>query len=164
MKSTFLLIAAAMLLTACANQQPLVRGGKIDRELLDEHCYAADDAKHNHIRYKRKLDQAELELARMQAKILRGDKRSALAKAMAAHGLQSDKLGALGWAEGMLGNQDIEQQASNEVWLVELRQAKERYDAINEFYEEADELQTRALNQMRAAGILHADCRKAGYW
>jgi len=158
-----LIIATAVLLVGCSKQE-LVSGEKVSRKLLNEHCYAVDDSKHDYERLKRQLDRAELTLAQMRATIMRGEKRSPMAVMLAGYGLQNDQLGAVGWAAGILNNEDIEEQARSQVWLVELRHAKEKYDEIAVLFDESDEIRTESSRKLRQAGITHADCRDAGYW
>ena len=163
-RSTLLIIAAALTLVGCSSKQELVSGEKVGYKLLKEHCYAVDDSKHDYDRLKRQLDRAELTLAQMRATIMRGEKRSPMAVMLAGYGLQNDQLGAVGWAAGILNNEDIEEQARNQVWLVELRHAKEKYDEIAVLFDEADEIKIQASQKLRQAGITHADCHDAGYW
>jgi len=163
MKTRLLIVAVALTLVGCSKHE-LVSGEKVSPKLLNEHCYAVDDSKHDYERLKRQLDRAELTLAQMRATIMRGEKRSPMAVMLAGHGLQNDQLGAVGWAAGILNNEDIEEQARNQVWLVELRHAKEKYDEIAVLFDESDDIRTEASRKLRQAGITHADCRDAGYW
>jgi len=162
-RSILLIIAVALTLVGCIKHE-LVTGEKVSHKLLNEHCYAVDDSKHDYERLKRQLDRAELTLAQMRATIMRGEKRSPMAVMLAGYGLQNDQLGAVGWAAGILNNEDIEEQARSQVWLVELRHAKEKYDEIAVLFDEADEIKIQASQKLRQAGITHADCHDAGYW
>lgn len=161
------MVVAVLIITSvvgCAGNARLVSGEKIDSYELLYHCDAVGDASIDYDRAKKQVDNAELHLANIRATVMRGEKRSPLAKMMAAHGLQNDQLGAVAWAEGMLGNEDIEEQARSQVWLVELRQAKEAHESLQDRAEDLDDLWDETSRAMRAAGISESDCRNAGYW
>jgi len=164
---TISVVIAAFIITSvagCIGKARLVSGEKIDPYELRHHCDAVGDASIDYDRAKKQVNNAELHLANIRATVMRGEKRSPLAKMMAAHGLQNDRLGAVAWADGMLGNEDIEEQARSQVWLVELRQAKEAHESLKKRAEDLDDLWDKASRAMEAAGISEFDCRNAGYW
>lgn len=164
---TISVVIAVLIITSiagCGGNARLVSGEKIDSYELLYHCDAVGDASIDYDRAKKQVNNAELHLANIRATVMRGEKRSPLAKMMAAHGLQNDQLGAVAWAESMLGNEDIEEQARSQVWLVELRQAKAAHESLKDRAEDLDDLWSKTSRAMKAAGISKSDCRNAGYW
>ena len=152
-------IAMLVLISGCAQTLTTKSGNEIDPYVLREHCYAMADASRNYERAKRQVANAELFLANIRATVVRGEKRSPLAKMMAAHGLQNDQLGPVAWAEGMLENEDIEEESRSKVWQVELRQAKDAYETLVEQAEDLDDALVKVSRKARATGIQRdTDC------
>jgi len=105
-----------------------------------------------------------LEIGAIRRDIARGKKRSpSTAKMMAA----SESIGNVGnhlWAVQMLGNEDIEEEAKNEVWGVELKHAKETYENLQaEADAHAGDKDRLVKRLFRPKGLTESDCRRLYY-
>lgn len=154
-------MASTIIVTGCA---PISTSGELSNTEIRGICYRMADAVRSQNRMKKQLNSAELYLARIRADVLRGEKRSPLAKAMAAHGLQNNQLSAAGWAEGMLGNEDIEETAKNEVWFVEVRQAKEKYEELEARLAASESKWTRGQRRLRENDFNYDKCLGRGWY
>ena len=158
-------ISAAIISTViAAGCAPAKAPGELSNSQIRGICYRMADTVRMQNRVKKQLDSAELHLARIRADVTRGEKRSPLAKAMAAHGLQNNQLSATGWAEGMLSNEDIEEAAKNEVWFVQVRQAKEKYEELEAHLADLETKWMRGERQLRQNNFNYDGCLDSGWY
>jgi len=182
--NTSLVVAVAALFTLFVGgcKSDLQSGSEIGVRGLSKLCLGVVDAQADSKRAKRKLKNAEIELAGIRAQILRTEKRNAVIQAALAQGVQGgggrystgegdyyssyggDGIRLLAWADTLLSNESIEAQAQNYTWFVELRHAKDEYEFHLDIVDGHEEDIQHARSQMRAAGVRDADCRSKGYW
>lgn len=164
MKNTFsIVVMSVFVITAagCAsNKQP----GELSNREIRGICHRITDHGADLDRVDKQIKSAEINLARIRANVLRGEKRSPLAKAMAAHGLQNNQLSATGWAEGMLGNEDIEENAKNEVWFVEVRHAKAKHEELEARVAYLESQVRREERRLRESNFSYQQCQDRGWY
>lgn len=147
------IITAIIMLSGCGGT-----GNILDNVKVRDICYSTADIVRSQNRTTKQLDSAELHLAIIRGDVLRGEKRSPLAKSMATHGLQNNELSAVAWAEGALGNEGIEEMADTQVWFVEVRHAKRKYEELEY---RIDSLETKFVHkerQLRALDFSYNQC------